>query len=66
MYQALFSPLPHKSLRTRLCDHLTSSMTCCYGDAQKEVYTTLFDDKLILLGLYLSKKVCILASLLTL
>ena len=39
-----------------MCDHLTSSMTCCYGDAQKEVYMTLIiDEELISLELYLKK-----------
>ena len=40
----------------RICDHLTFSMTCCYGDAQKEVYMTLIiDEELISLELYLKK-----------
>ena len=56
VYQALFPPPAHKNLGTRICDHLTSSMTCCYGDAEKEVYTTLIiDEELISLELYLKK-----------
>ena len=66
VYQALFPPPAHKNMGTRICDHLTSSMTCCCGDAQKEVYTTLIiDEELISLELYL-KKVPFLPSLLAL
>ena len=56
VYQALFPPPAHKNLGTKICDHLTSSMTCCYGDTQKEVYMTLIiNEELTSLELYLKK-----------
>ena len=36
VYQALFPPPAYKNLGMKICGHLTSSMTCCYGDAQKD------------------------------